>query len=272
MKKLSALGLAVIPLVVAGCVGNVQRSARVPHPAVPNSTGQPMSSQADLSVGASSVTDLVAPAVGDPSQAVEVPGTQLRGEFRLRATENSFVGVVHERGFASTSQQPDSTQAPVGKGDVLGYGIVVGGSVQTSMPELRIGLVGEFMIWNVPYVEYQTLAPGFPTNYTIIERGSDNVATLGVGVSPSYKVGQLTAFGGLFARNHPTTLRKEFNTNLVDGGDVEEGPFNILIDAGVAYDFTKQLSGSFVLNQNLTADPVQYGPGLQVALTAKLGE
>jgi len=271
MKKIAGIVLAAVPLVVA-CVGNVQRSARVPHPSVPNSTGQAMSSQADLSVGASSVTDLVAPSVGDASQAVEVPGTQLRGEFRLRTTANSFVGVVHERGFASTSQQPDSTQAPVGNGDVLGYGVVAGGSVQTSMPELRIGLIGEFMIWNVPYVEYQTLAPGFPTNYTIVERGTDSVATLGLGVSPSYKVGQLTAFGGVFARNHPTTLRKEFNTQLVDGGNVESGPFNILLDAGVAYDFTKQLSGSLIINQNLTANPVQYGPGLQVALTAKLGD
>ncbi|MBP9089098.1 MAG: hypothetical protein KBG15_23455, partial [Kofleriaceae bacterium] len=263
--------LTVVPL-VAACVGNVQRSARVPHPAVPNSTGQPMSSQADLSLGASSITDLVAPAVGDPTQAVEVPSTQVRGEFRLRATENAFVGVVHERGFASTSKQPDTTQAPVGKGDVLGYGVVVGGSVQTSVPELRVGLVGEFMIWNVPYVEYQTLTPGFVGNYTIIERGTDSVATLGLGVSPSYHVGQFTAFGGVFARNHPTTLRKEFDTSLIDGGDVEEGPFNILLDAGVAYDFTKQLTGSLTINQNLTADPVKYGPGLQFALTAKLGE
>lgn len=271
MNKFSGVALTVV-FGFGGCVGNVQRSARVPHPSVPNSTGQPMSSQADLSVGASSVTDFVAPSVGDATQAVEVPSTQVRGEIRLRATENSFVGLVHERGFASTSKTPDATQAPVGSGDVLGYGVVVGGSIQTSMPELRVGLVGEFMIWNVPYVEYQTSTPGFPGNYTIIERGTDSVATLGLGVSPSYKVGQLTAFGGVFVRNHPTTLRKELNTSLIDGGDVEEGPFNILLDAGVAYDFTKQLSGSVVLNQNLTADPVQYGPGLQVALTAKLGE
>ncbi len=271
MKKISSLALAGIPL-VAACVGNVQRSARVPHPAVPNATGQGMSSLADFSVGASSITDVVAPSVGDATQAVEVPGTQMRGEFRLRTTANSFVGVVHERGFASTSQQPDSTQAPVGNGDVLGYGMVVGGSVKTSMPELRIGLVGEFMIWNVPYVEYQTLAPGLPTNYTIVEHGTDSVATFGLGVSPSYKVGQFTAFGGVFARNHPTTLRKEYNVVLQAGGDVESGPLNILLDAGVAYDFSKQLSGSLIINQNITANPVQYGPGLQVALTAKLGD
>lgn len=270
MKKFAGFTLAAVSL-VAACVGNVQRSARVPHPAVPNSTGQAMSSTADLSLGASSVTDLVAPGVGDATQAVEVPSTQVRGELRLRTTANSFIGIVHERGFASTSKTPDATQAPVGNGDVLGYGIVVGGSVPTSMPELRIGVVGEFMIWNVPYVEYQTLTPGFPTNYTIVERGTDNVSTLGLGVSPSYKAGQLTAFGGVFVRNHPTTLRKEFNTVLQDGGDVESGPLNVLIDAGVAYDFTKQLSGSLVINQNLTADPVQYGPGVQVAFTAKLG-
>ena len=248
MNKLSGFALVVVPLVAAGCVGNVQRSARVPHPAVPNSAGQPMSSQADLSVGASSVTDIVRPSVGDASHAVEVPSTQVRGELRLRTTPNSFVGIVHERGFASTSKQPDSTQAPVGNGDVLGYGFVVGGSFRTSMREWSVGLVGEPMIWNVPYVEYQTLTPGFPTNYTIIERGTDNVATLGLGVLPSYKVGQLTAFGGVFVRNHPTTLRKEFNTNLDNGGDVDEGPFNILLDAGVAFDFTKQLAGSVVIN------------------------
>jgi hypothetical protein len=265
MKRFTTM---LLPLLLPACIGSVQRSARVPHPAVPNSTGQPMSSVADFSIGASSVTDLVKPGVGDATQAVEVPGTQARAELRLRPTTNSFISLVHEHGFAGSSQKPDPTQATVGEGEVLGYGTTFGSSIATSSPNWRVGWVAEIMMWDVPYVEYQILEGG---SYTYVEHGSDTVGTIGLGVSPSYKSGQFTAFGGVFARNHPTTQRKEFGAILDNGGDVTEGPMNVLLDAGIAYDFTPTLTGSAIINQNVTANPVKYGPGVQFAITAKLG-
>src|SRR5215468_298319 len=75
------LSLLVLP-VLAGCIGNIQRSARVPHPGVPLRSGQPLETPAEISAGLSNVTDMVKPGVGDASQAVEVPATEMRDELR----------------------------------------------------------------------------------------------------------------------------------------------------------------------------------------------
>jgi hypothetical protein len=63
------MAFVILP-VVAGCIGNIQRSARVPHPGVPLSAGQPLASPAEFSAGLSNLTDVVKPSVGDASQAV----------------------------------------------------------------------------------------------------------------------------------------------------------------------------------------------------------
>src|SRR5689334_22388635 len=118
-------GYVLLPL-LAGCVGNIQRSARVPHATVPLSSGQPLSAPVEATAGLSNATDIVAPAVGDASQAVEVPTTQARGDLRFRILDRAVLGLIYERGFDSTSVKPDSTQASVGPGDVVGYGASAG--------------------------------------------------------------------------------------------------------------------------------------------------
>src|SRR5262245_3273842 len=55
---------------VTACVGNIQRSARVPHPGVPLSSGQPLDTRAEFAAGLSNVTDVMKPRVGDATQAV----------------------------------------------------------------------------------------------------------------------------------------------------------------------------------------------------------
>jgi hypothetical protein len=261
------VAFAFVVLAIPACVGNAQRSVRVPRPSVPMASGQPGDTRAELLAGFSSATEIVAPSVGDTSQAVEIPGTQLRGEFRFRPTKSTFIGVVHDRGIEATSNMPDATQAPVGDGDVLGYGITAGGSIATSSPQWRVGVAVEAMVWDVPYVEYQSFSDGF----TNIVHGDDLVSTLGVGVTPTYKQGPVTLFGGGFVRNHPTTERKSIGSVLDGSGDIRRGPLNLLVHAGVEYLISPELSGTVIVNQDLTANPVQYGPGLQLALTAKFG-
>lgn len=200
--------MVVVLPVVAGCVGNIQRSARVPHPGVPLSAGQPLETPAEFSAGLSNVTDVMKPRVGDASQAVEVPTTQMRDELRFRLGQRAQLALIYEQGFGATSKQPDSTQAPVGPGDVHGYGVSAGYSFSTSMPGLSVGTTLELMTWSVPYVEYKTCTDCLDT-YTIIEHGRANPMTLGIGIAPSYRSGRVTYFGGVFARNHPTTLRKD---------------------------------------------------------------
>jgi hypothetical protein len=260
-----------VPAVTA-CVGNIQRSARVPHPGVPLSAGQPLATPAELAAGLSNVTDFMKPRVGDASQAVEVPSTEMRDELRFRIGQRGQLGLIYEQGFGSTSKQPDSTQAPIGKGDVEGYGVSGGYSFETSTPGLSIGTTIEVMGWSVPYVEYKTCT-SCPTLYTITEHGRANPMTLGLGITPSYRSGAITVFGGAFARNHPTTQRKELGTDVTfsDGGDVENGPLNVLLHAGIQIEIERWLSALVLVHQDVVADPVRYGPGIGVALTARLG-
>jgi hypothetical protein len=127
------------------------------------------------------------------------------------------------------------------------------------------------MGWSVPYVEYETCT-SCPAMGTTIDHGTATVMTLGLGVAPSYRSGRVTYFGGLFARNHPTTQRKELNVDLPShSGDVEDGPFNLLLDAGVEIELGPWLSALAVIHQDLSESPVRYGPGFGIALTARLG-
>jgi hypothetical protein len=263
--------MLVLPFMVA-CVGNIQRSARVPHPAVPLSSGQPLGAPAEVSAGLSNVTDMMAPAVGNATQAVEVPSTEMRDELRFKIRDRAQLALIYERGFAATSKMPDPTQAPVGPGDVEGYGMSFAYSFATSTPGLSVGTTFELMGWSVPYVEYETCTNCIG-NINIIEHGTANPMTLGVGVTPSYKTGLVTVFGGVFARNHPTTLRKELNTDITfsDNGDVRSGPFNFIAHAGLEIELDHWLSALLVVHQDLSADPVRYGPGVGLALSARIG-
>ena len=136
---MSSLRLVAFVLpALAGCVGNIQRSARVPHPGVPLRSGQPLETPAEVSAGLSNVTDVIKPSVGDASQAVEVPSTEMRDELRFRLGRRAELTAIYEQGFGATSQRPDRTQAPVGRGDVLGFGIAAGYAFETSRPGLVI--------------------------------------------------------------------------------------------------------------------------------------
>lgn len=264
--------LLVLPF-LAACVGNIQRSARVPHPSVPLASGQPLATQGEASVGLSNVTDITAPQVGDSSQAVEVPSTQLRSEARIRLNRRGQVALIYERGFASTSKQPDPNQAPVGRGDVAGYGMSFGYSFDTATPGLSIGTTLELMTWTVPWVEYTTCTNCLG-QFTIEGHGRANAQTIGLGFAPSYRRGRVTLFGGVFIRNHPTTQRKETQVDITfgDDGEVRNGPFNALLHAGLEIELDKRVAALVLVHQDLTASPVQYGPGIGVALSARLGD
>jgi len=270
MSSLRAL-LVVVPA-IAACTGNIQRSARVPHPGVPLASGQPLETTGEFSAGLSNVTDFIKPGVGDASQAVEVPGTEMRDELRFRIGKRGQAALIYEHGFGGTSQQPDATQAPVGRGDVRGYGGSFGYAFDTGTPGFAVGTTVELMSWSVPYVEYVTCTD-CTYNYMVVNHGRAQPVSLGLGVTPSYRSGRWTYFGGAFARNHPTTARKELGTDITfsDDGDVQDGPFNVLIHAGVEVELQRWLSAILVVHQDVVANPVQYGPGVGFALTGRFG-
>lgn len=269
-----SIRLVVVLPALAGCLtGNIQRSARVPHPGVPLSSGQPLATSAELSAGLSNVADVMAPRVGDASQAVEVPGTEMRDELRIRLGRRATLNLIYEDGFGSTSQKPDATQAPIGGGDVRGYGASIGYSFPTSTPGLSIGTTFETIVWSLPYVEYQTCTdPDCTATDTIIAHGRAYPMTVGLGATPSYRRGAITVFGGLFARNHPTATRKEMNVRLDDSDSVSSGPFNLLVHAGIEIELADRLSALVLLHQDVIADPLRYGPGIGIALTGRIGQ
>jgi hypothetical protein len=265
--------LAALP-VLAGCLtGNVQRSARVPHPGVPLSSGQPLVTTAEVSAGLSNAFDMTAPKVGNASQAVEVPSTEMRDELRIRLGQRGTLNVIYEQGFASTSQKPDPTQAPIGSGDVHGYGASIGYAFSTAQPGLSIGTTFETMVWSLPYVEYQICtSEGCSGMTTIIAHGRANPMTFGLGISPSYRIGAITVFGGLFGRNHPTAIRKEMGVRFDDEDSVTSGPFNLLFHAGIELEIADRLSALVLIDQDVIADPLRYGPGIGIALTGRIGK
>jgi hypothetical protein len=265
--------LAVLP-VLAGCLtGNVQRSARVPHPGVPLSSGQPLVTTAEVSAGLSNAFDARAPQVGNASQAVEVPSTEMRDELRIRLGQRGTLNLIYEIGFASTSQKPDPTQAPIGNGDVHGYGASIGYVFPTAQPGLSIGTTFETMVWSLPYVEYQTCTdPDCAGMDTIIAHGRANPMTFGGGATLSYRIGAITMFGGLFGRNHPTAIRKEMNVRLDNGDSVSSGPFNLLFHAGIELELANRLSVLVLIHQDLMDDPLRYAPGIGIALTGRIGK
>ena len=272
VHRMSIVRLALVLPVVAGCIGNIQRSARVPHPGVPLRSGQPLEAPVEFSAGLSNVTDVIRPSVGDATQGVEVPSTQMRDELRFRVGRRAELALIYEQGFGATSKQPDRTQAPVGKGDVHGYGVSASYAFETNTPGLAIGTTLELIGWSVPYVEYVTCTNCVAMR-TIVDHGRASPTTLGIGFAPSYRTGKVTLFGGGFARNHPTTLRKEVNTDVTfsDNGDVQNGPFNLLLHAGIEIELERWLSAVLVVHQDVVANPVQYGPGVGFAFTGRLG-
>ena len=259
--------------IAGGCyvpVYQVQRNARVPHAAVPLRTAQPLAGPVELTLGASNAGDLMEPSQGNQQSADEVPSRQVRGELRIRLRERGELALVHEHGFGSSSQRLDATQAPVGDGDVFGTGGAIRYAAELA-PGWSLGLEAEVLVWTVPYVEYRTCVENCPPGpMTTVEHGTSNATTLGLGMTPSYKAGRATVFGGVFVRNHPTITRKETEYYDLHSDDVEDGPANVLLHAGVGYELGGGISALVLLHQNVSHDPVIYGPGVGVALSASL--
>ena len=267
----------LLVLAAAGCgTYRANRAALAPHATPQLHSGHPVDGVAEVSAGLSSVAHATDLGVGDPEAGVEVPGTQLHGDARLRLGEAFALGLVYENGLDETARRPREDQPPVDEGNVEGYGLTADVSIATRDPRLRIGLGFDLIIWSVPYVEYLTCVPGDPCfpGVTIMERGVDRTETFGLSFTPSYRMGALTWFGGLTTRQHPTIQQKGTETDpLLEGeGDVQSGPFNLLISAGLeAALLGGQLEATVVLYQDLTLDPVGYGPGLAVLVSVPLG-
>ena len=267
---LFATGVTWIATCAIGCViptYDVTRAALVPHSTVPFNNGQALDARALLTAGASNIGDVSAPVATDDTAAVQIPSTQLRGELKLRAGENGFVGVAYEHGFVNGSTMAAADQPRVTLGDVTGYGVNAGYSFDTTIEGLRLGVSAELMLWNAPYAQGETCNSNCDSQYRSVTQDFDTVHTFGAGITPSYRTGRFTIFGGLYGRNQPTITGHTTSWSTNASADVQPGPIGV--EANLGLDFA--LGGGFsimgMVHQNLTANPVSYGPNFAVAIS-----
>jgi hypothetical protein len=266
------LACCVLPALAACSTYALHRAALVPRATPIPGDGQPMTTPGELSLGASNVAELVKPGVGDPNAGVAVPGTQLRGALALRATDNLSLAAIYEHGLASTAHAVTSSQPSIDNGPVVGYGLGWTYSIRTGTPGFRVAIANEIVFWSTPWVQYSTcvdMCVGTPGS-TVVDRGSSIVPAFVLGVTPSYRTGRVTIFGGLTLRNHPTIVEK-VDTNYVDDPDVSTGPWNLIAHAGVSVELGAGVRASVLVHQDLVADPVAYGPGIGVMLAIPIG-
>lgn len=264
-------GLILIAL-ASGCTTYaVHRAALAPHPEPVLHPAAPLDGAAELGFGATSLAHLRHIGEGNPDAAVESPGTQFRADARFALSDTLVLGLTAEDGLAASSQQEKPTQPPVDEGDVHGAGVEADIAIPTRNPALRIGLHFDITAWRVPFVEWQTCIDFCPVGpFTIRTRGHDTVGTVGVGATPSYRVGTMTWFGGLTAKQHPTIEEKGTETIGDFEDDVKSGPFNWIVSAGVEVTFGT-VKGVFVVYQDISQDPVIYYPSAAAMVVVPLG-
>jgi hypothetical protein len=247
------------------------RSALAPHPTPIVGDGQPMASAAGLELGATNLADLSAPTSGNPADSVEVPGTQVHGGLQVRASgfHPFSIGFLVDHGVTATAHHTNPAGPPVGDGTLIGGGMRGTLAFPIAGSGWSVGVAVQLMVWSVPWVE--VLPPCEPCHRTapLVYHHDDRTPTLAAGVTPSYRTGRWTFFGGLTVQQHPSIA--EYNDYEGDGGpEVETGPLNVTVHGGAEVEITDGVQVSAVIAQTVTTDPVRYGPGVGLMLTVPI--
>jgi hypothetical protein len=256
-------------ILLVGCVPppvyRVQRAARMPRPAVPLRTGEPLAGPVEVSFGAVAGKEAT---LVDQEAAIEVPHQQYRGELRVRIGERGELAPFYEQAVESSMDKLDATQAPINSGTPHALGVAMRYSIATGVPGLSIGTAADVMSWSVPYVEYRTCVEYCEENGvygTQMLTGTESIGTFGVGITPTYRSGHFAIFGGAYTRRHPTIERKGTEVGPEVDRDITAGNFNLMLHAGVEFQ-AAMFSVMATVQQDLTPDPVQYGPSLGFAI------
>jgi hypothetical protein len=263
--------LAGLATVAACNVNRVNRAALVPHMTPTLRSGAPMETPGEIAIGASSVSHTTLGSTDDTA-AVEVPGTQGRGDMRLRVGQHVALGLLYEEGFDSGAKKTKETQPDVEGGNVRGFGFSLQGSIPTGSPQWNVGINSELIFWSVPWIEYSTCVMncgGF--QWTVVSEDRASISQLAIGVVPTYTTGKMNVWGGLTFRNHPTIEQKGTEVGVDIGDDVEEGSFNTVLSAGADFELGGGFRAGATLYQVVNGEPAKYGPSLAVMLTVPLG-
>jgi hypothetical protein len=262
---------------VIGCAGCIasdyaqHRAALVPHDTPMSTDGQPLDAVGMIGLGASSVADAIKPRENVSNVGDAVPNTQLRSELSLRAQDNWSITAAYENGLAATAHPVTTTQPPVDHGSVAGAGIGIAYSIEVPNSRLRVALSTEMLLWSVPWVEYTSCIASCYGRATTTTRGRDYVPTFAAAITPSYRFGAWTVFGGITVRNQPTVAEKIETDAPSSDADVGLGEANATLDAGVEYAITGLLDARLAVYQTVTRDPIASGPGVGVMVRMPLG-
>lgn len=263
----------MVLLMFAACIPppvyRVQRDIRAAHATAPLWSGSPMQGPVDVAVGASNLVDARAPRLGDdPTIASEIPSAQVRGELRFRLGTYAQLAMIHDHAISSTYRALDPTQAPVSHGTAQSFGLAIRGSIpDEEVPGLSIGLGFELLEWSLPYVEYRScVADCGNSPLQEMNTGDDTLLEPALQFIPSYRRGALTIFAGVYATPQARIVRKDWEIGAKDyDSDIDRSGFNFIANAGAELRFG-YVSVLAQIQQDLSSDPVSYGPSLGIGL------
>jgi hypothetical protein len=231
-------------------------------------TGDPLAGPVELSVGTHAGPKA---SLSDESVALEVPEKQVRSELRIRIRRGELAP-FYEQAVESSYEALDPTQAPVREGAASIFGLATRYSFATPDPRLSIGTALELMSYSMPVVEYRTCVEYCDENGVSgieMHTGTESTGSFGLGITPTFRSGAIAFYGGVYARRHPTIERKGMEIGGEYDEDIAGGNYNFMLHAGIEVR-ASVLSFSASIQQDVTRDPVQYGPSVGFALAIHL--
>jgi hypothetical protein len=271
--KLLHLTLALTSLAASGCAQySVRRAALVPQPTPTMRTGQPMDRVAELGLGMGTVARLAEPREGDSDAGLHIPRVQVAGNLRFRPTRNFDLGLIMERAFVGGSTSLADDQPTPEGGDARAFGTSLYYSAATRDAGFRLGISADFLIYSIPHVEYRTCVENCDhVKYTDVVQKRSGVPVVSLGLTPSWHHKGWTGFGGVTFRNHPT-IEKGGTEGFYDTDDLEAGPMNAIISAGVEYHIDSGVRAGLVVHHIIAQDPVSYAPTIAATVTIPLSQ
>lgn len=252
----------------------VRKSALAPHMQPPMRSGQNlMGASAEAAVGASALARAVEPKEGkDANAGLYIPRVEVVAALRKRVSEDMDLGLLYDHGFRRGAYATSEDQPEPNNGSVYGGGVTGFYSVAMGAPGFRVGIGLDLLMYSVPYVKYTTEVDG---SFTRVEHDRDSIGVYSLAVIPSWRSGRVTLFGGGTVRNHPTIdkgdIEGPIDPILDDDEEVESGPPNFVVQAGVDFELGQGIRAMAIVYQPIDQSPVEYGPTLGIGITLPLG-
>ena len=248
----------------------VYRGARAPRPLPSSTSSQRMQGPVEAGLSAGGFAEARLPEQGEDDSGLHLPRAQGRMELKYEAYPGLSVGVLHERGLEAGSHAIDKG-TPEPEGDTHGYGVSLGFSGQPNESPWRMGMVVDFMVFAVPYIEYRVCVENCTGEFTELDEGVSTEPVVAAHLLTSYAFSdRLAVTGGLTLRNHPTIERTGIEGEITVSDNVESGPLNATLAVGLEYTHESGVRAALQAYQTLPNNPVTYYPALAASVTIPL--